>query len=75
MMKQQNFASHTFCGKYVVGMIRMIQAWNNIARKGIPNALHASNCINRIHSLKVPPGDDAIEQYRRQLRRFHHRPT
>ena len=46
-----------FCVSYVlrqicsVGMIRMIEAWNNhhITRKGIPNALHASNC--RIGSI------------------------
>ena len=34
----------------------MIEAWNNhhIARKGISNALHASNCcINWIHSLEM----------------------
>ena len=64
-----------FCVSYVlqqvcsVGMIRMIEAWNNhhIARKGIPNSLHASNCrINHIHSLEVPIGNEAIEEYRRQ---------
>lgn len=47
----------------------MIEAWNNhhIARKGIPNSLHASNChIHLIHTLEVPTGNDAIEEYRRQ---------
>ena len=61
--------SHVLQQVCFVGMMRMTEAWNNhhITRKGIPNALHACNChINQIHSLEVPTGDDAIEEYRRQ---------
>ena len=64
-----------FCVSYVlqqvcsVGMVWMIEAWKNhhIARKGIPNSFHASNCrINRIYSVEVPTGDAAVQEYRRQ---------
>ena len=68
MMKQRSFyVSYGLQHVCSVGMIQMSKAWNNhIARKGIPNAHYASNCINPIHSLEVPTGDDAIEEFRRQ---------
>ena len=56
-----------FCVSYIlqvcsVGMIQMIEAWNNhIACKEIPNSLHASNChINQIHTLEELIGNDSI---------------
>ena len=65
---------HKFCVSYVlqkcclVGLERMIQAWNNhsVPRKGIPNTLALNDGTNPIHLSEIPMSDMAVSEYRHQ---------